>query len=174
MRPRLLAAIALLAAGCGIDPPAYPPPIQRSAAAAAGPLAYRHFLAMNDPGAERFFVRDVSPALENNTWRWSGERPTFRFVLQKTVGLKFMMDFSVAGAVLEKTGPQTVSFFINDRLLGRVRYATHGEQHFEKAVDPSWLKPGENTIVAAEIRPAWESPNGVKLGVILLRAGFVE
>jgi hypothetical protein len=41
-------------------------------------------------------------------------------------------------------------------------------------VDPSWVEPGEETIVAAEIRPVWESPNGVKLGVILLRVGFVE
>jgi hypothetical protein len=174
MSPRLLAALALIATGCGTDPPAYPPPIQRSAANTARPLAYRHFLAMNDPGAERFFVRDVSPALENNAWRWSGERPTFRFVLQKTEGLRFVMDFSVVGAILEKTGPQAISFFINDRLLGRARYASHGEQHFEKAVDPSWVKPGEETIVAAEIRPVWESPNGVKLGVILLRVGFVE
>lgn len=174
MRPRLLAAIALFAAGCQTDPPTYPPPIQRLTATSAGPIAFRHFLAMNDPGAERFFVRDVSPALENNTWRWSGERPTFRFLLQKTAGLKFTMDFAVAGAILEKTGPQTITFYVNDHLLGRARYATHGEHHFEQAVDPAWLKPGADTIVAAEIRPVWESPNGVKLGVILLRAGFVE
>lgn len=174
MRPRLLAALGLFAAGCQTDPPAYPPPIQRVTATAAGPVAYRHFLAMNDPGAERFFVRDVSPALENNTWRWSGERPTFRFVLRRAEGLKFTMDFAVAGAILEKTGPQTISFYVNDRLLGRARYATHGEHHFEKPVDPAWLKPGEDTIVVAEIRPVWQSPDGVKLGVILLRVGFVE
>jgi hypothetical protein len=174
MRPRPLAIMAMFLAGCQVYPDSYPPPIQRSGLASGGPAAYRHFIAMNDPDAARYFVRDVSPALENGVWRWSGQRPTFRFVLQKTGGLKFTVDFSIAGVVLETTGPQTVSFFINGKLLERVRYSSHGEQHFEKAVDPSWLKPGEDTIAAAEIHPVWESPDGVKLGVILLRAGFTE
>jgi hypothetical protein len=172
MRPRLAAA-ALLLAACRFEPEAYPPPIQRGEPALAT-RPYRHFIAMNDPDAARYFVRDVSPALENGVWRWSGERPTFRFVLRRVEGLRFTMDFSIAGAVLDETGPQTVSIFVNGRLLGRARYAEHGEQRFEKAVDPSWLKAGEDTIVTAQIEPVWVSPDGNKLGVILLRAGFVD
>jgi hypothetical protein len=168
-----LAAAAVLMAACRFEPEAYPPPMQRSEPS-AGSRPYRHFIAMNDPDASRYFLRDVSPALENNHWRWSGERPTFRFVLRQVEGLRFTMDFSIAGAVLEQTGPQTVSVFVNNRLLGRSRYSEHGEQRFEKAVDPSWLKVGEDTIVMAHVEPVWVSPDGTKLGIILIRAGFVD
>lgn len=172
MRP-LLAAAALLIAACRFEPEAYPPPIQRSDTLTPA-RPYRHFISMNDPDAMRYCLRDVSPALENGLWRWSGERPTFRFVLRQIEGLRFTMDFSIAGAVLEQTGPQTVSIFVNGRLLGRARYSEHGEQRFEKAVDPAWLKAGEDTIVTAVIEPVWVSPDGTRLGVILIRAGFVD
>lgn len=172
MKPRLAAA-ALLIVSCRFEPEAYPPPVQRGEPVVAA-RTYRHFLAMNDPDAMRYCLRDVSPALENGLWRWSGERPTFRFLLRQVERLRFTMDFSIAGAILEQTGPQTVSVFINGRLLGRARYSEHGEQRFEKAVDPAWLKAGEDTIVTVEIRPVWVSPDGAKLGVILIRAGFVD
>jgi len=170
---RRLAAAAMLVAACRFEPEAYPPPVQRSQTSLVS-RPFRHFIAMNDPDAARYFLRDVSPALENGVWRWSGERPTFRFVLREVEGLRFTMDFSVAGAVLERTGPQTVSVFINGRLLGRARYAEHGEQRFEQAVDPSWLKVGEDTIVTAHVEPVWVSPDGTKLGIILIRAGFID
>lgn len=172
MRPRLVAAVLLVAA-CRTEPEAYPPPMQRSEPSVAA-RTYRHFVAMNDPDAPRYFLRDISPALENGLWRWSGQRPTFRFVLRQVEGLRFTMDFSIAGAILQETGPQTVSVFVNGRLLGRARYSEHGEQRFEKPVDPAWVKPGEDTIVTAEIDPVWVSPDGTRLGVILIRAGFVD
>lgn len=173
MRPRLAAAVLLVAAACRVEPEAYPPPMQRGELPVAT-RPYRHFISMNDPDAMRYCLRDVSPALENRLWRWSGERPTFRFVLRQVEGLRFTMDFSIAGAVLDETGPQSVSVFVNDRLLGRARYSQHGEQRFEKAVDPAWLKAGEDTIVTAVIEPVWVSPDGTRLGVILIRAGFVD
>lgn len=85
------------------------------------------------------------------------------------------MDFSVPGATFETTGPTTVTFTINGKVLDKVRYTSFGEKHFEKAVNPSWLEAGEDTIVAAEIDPVWISPqDGTELGIILLQAGFVE
>ena len=166
--------LLLAASSCSPYPDSYPPPIQRGPITDDEALGFRQSLAMNEPGAEAFFVRDIR-ALEGGAWRWTGPRPTLRFVLRKTEGLRFSMDFSVAGITFEQTGPVTVSVLINGKLLGRQRYDTFGEYHFEKPVDPSWLKAGEDTIVEAVVEPPWVAPSdGTKLGVILSRAGFVE
>lgn len=170
-----LATLAVLTAGCTDYPESYPPPIQRQPAEGTAAAGFRHVVAMNDPDAEAYFVQDISPALESDTWRWSGQRPTLRFVLEKVEDLEFAMDFSIPGVTFEETGPLTISFLINGRLLEKVRYDSYGEKRFEKAVEASWLKAGEDTVVAAGIDPVWVSPkDGTKLGVILVQAGFVE
>ncbi|MCW5982414.1 MAG: hypothetical protein KIT09_30285 [Bryobacteraceae bacterium] len=169
------AAAAAALAGCERAPESYPPPFQRGAAQGGRAPQYRHFVAMNDPDASSYFVADIGAGLENGAWRWTGARPELRFVLEKVEDLKFTMDFSIAGVTFEQTGPVTISFYVNNRLLETVRYPTFGEKRFEKAVDPSWLEPGEDTIAAARINPPWISPkDGTKLGIILVQAGFIE
>lgn len=179
MSMRALAPLLALAmgplAGCNRYPDSYPPPIQRGLAQQGQTGQYRHFIAMNDPDAANYFVSDIGAGLENDSWRWTGPRPEMRFVLEQVKDLKFTMDFSIAGVTFEQTGPVTVSFFINGRLLDRVRYAAFGEQRFEKEVDPAWLTAGRDTIAAAQIDPPWVSPkDGTRLGVILVHAGFVK
>ena len=171
----LVAALMIAAApACNRYPESYPPPEQRRELTAAEAGEAKSFVEMNDADAESYFIRDVR-GLEANQWRWTGERPTLHFVLDSVENLKFAMDFAVAGAVIEQTGPLTVSFLVNGKLLDRIRYATHGEKHFEKPVDASWLEAGGDTIVSAELDKAWVSPaDGVKLGIILKRAGFVK
>lgn len=171
----LVAAVTLSALSCTSYPDSYPPPIQRGPSNGAGSAGFRHFVAMSDPGAEACFVQDISPALEANSWRWTGQRPTLRFVLEEVEELKFTMDFSVPGVTFKETGPATISFFVNGNLLDKVRYNSYGEKHFEKAVDSSWLEAGVDTVVVAEIDPVWVSPkDGTKLGIILVQAGFVK
>ena len=91
---------------------------------------------MDDPEAPSYFVKDISPSLEGNTWRWTGKRPTVKVLLPKTTGLKYVADFVIHAIVLKQTGPITVSFFIGDRLLGRVRYTTEGPRHFKSRSIP--------------------------------------
>jgi len=169
--------VAVMVAGmssCQRYPESYPPPEQRQPLTAAEAGEEKSFVEMNAADAASYFVRDVR-GLEANQWRWTGQRPTLHFVLDQVENLKFVMDFAVAGAVLEQTGPLTVSFRINGRLLARETYATHGEKHFEKPVQASWLEAGGDTIVSAELDKVWVSPtDGVKLGIILKRAGFVK
>ncbi len=170
-RPLLL---ALLLAACNRYPESYPPPEQRQPPTAEEAGEAMEFVAMNDPDAESYFVRDIR-GLEAGSWRWTGQQPTLRFALDHTNNRQFVMDFAVADAALRETGPITITVFVNERLLDRMRYQTHGEKHFEKAVDPSWLEAGEKTTVEIALDKVWVSPtDGTRLGVILLRAGFVD
>lgn len=167
--------VALAAAGCVEIPNTYAPPVQRRPFEIPEPGGVRHFIAMNNPAASAHILSDISRTPEEGAWRWTGQRPTLRFRLPANKRLRLVMDFSIAEATFASTGPLTISYFINGRLLDRVRYDSHGVKHFEKRLDPGWVVKGEDTIVAAELDKIWVAPDdGAKLGVILVRAGFLD
>lgn len=130
---------------------------------------------MNDEDAESHFVKDIIHALEGGSWRWCEKRPTVKILLVKTQGLKFTTDFTIWKGCLEQTGPETISFYIGDKLLDKVRYDTPGYKHFEKRVNPAWLQTSEDTLVSEEIDKVYVDPHdGTKLGFILTNLGFVR
>ena len=74
-----------------------------------------------------------------------------------------------------KTGPLTISFLVNDRVLDRVRYDHDGVQHFEKPVPAGWVTAGQDVTVGADIDKPWTPPDGgPKLGIILMRIGLTQ
>jgi hypothetical protein len=174
LEPILLAAAAILSAGCSREPEAYPPPFQRPPLGGQQQAVGR-FVKMTDDNAGLYFVRDIQDSLEGSGWRWAHDRPELRFMLDKTAGLSYSMDFSFPENNFKQTGPVTVTFFVNGRQLDRVRYTTPGDKHFQKAVPAGWLRTGEYTLCRAEVDPPWVAPSDKAwLGFVLLRAGFVE
>ncbi|HEX8984899.1 MAG TPA: hypothetical protein VF767_05705, partial [Bryobacteraceae bacterium] len=116
----------------------------------------------------------VSERIEGTGWRWTREQPRLCFLLPHARGWAFSMDFSFPVRNFEDTGPVTVTFLVNGRVLDKVRYTQPGEQHFEKAVPAAWLRAGEETVAGADIDPPWIAPSDkVRLGFVLHRAGFV-
>jgi hypothetical protein len=167
-----IALVPLVWLGCARIPDLHPPE-QRPAAPASWeldpPLA-----EMGAADAAEYIVRDVGAGEKGGAWRWTFERPELRFILNSTRGQRFQADFGVIAATLAQTGPITVSFEVNGRLLGRIRCATPGDRHFEQPVPAEWLSTREYTRVAIQVDPLFVAENGVKLGVPLHRAGFVE
>lgn len=172
LRASILIVLAL-ALGCNRYPDSYPPPEQHEPLAEREVRSAKSFVAMNDPDAESYFVRDIR-GLEAGQWRWSGAEPTFHFVLDETRNLKFLLEFAIAGATFKDTGPVSLTVVINDHVLGETRYNEPGDYVFEAPVDPAWLESGGDTLVKVTIDPSWTSPDNTQLGVILARAGFVE
>src|SRR5579863_4660726 len=121
-----------LLCGCGNLPEPYAPPAQRPLFEA--PPEGPRILNMSDADAEIHFVNDVSPELEGSTWRWTGKRPTIRLRTGSNPKLAYSIDFAIAGATFEHTGPVTLSLFVNDRLLDRIHYASPGRRRIEKPV----------------------------------------
>jgi len=158
---------------CNRQPEWYRVPEQRKPMALPAAPAISPVVNMNDPDAPDHFVKDISSGVEAATWRWTGKRPTVKILLTKTTGLKYVIDFAIAGVTLKQTGPVTVSFFVADRLLDKARYETEGNKHFEKPVDSDWLQTATETEVSAEVDREFVSPeDGTKLGLILTRIGF--
>jgi hypothetical protein len=163
-----------LLCGCGNLPEPYAPPAQRPFFEASTEAA--RILNMADADAGRHFVQDIDAELQGNTWRWTGKRPTIRLRPNSNQNLMYSIDFAIAGSTLQQTGPVTLSFFVNDHLLDRVRYATPGSRRFQKPVPTEWLEPDENATLAAEIDKVWTSPppGGARLGFILVSLGFEQ
>lgn len=165
--------VCVLLTACNRQPEWYPVPEQRKPISLPPPTPGSLIVNMNDPDAAGHFVRDISPALESETWRWTGKRPTVKILITQTTGLKYVIDFALAGMTLKQTGPVTVSFFVDDKLLDKVRYDTEGNKHFEKAVDPGWLQTGNETEISAELDKVFVAPGDkTVLGLILTRIGF--
>jgi hypothetical protein len=176
MRPLLAAVFAamLAASGCQNMPDPYPPPEQRPAAESFVPLRLQAVVDMGDADSGRHFVQDIT-GLDGGTWRWSGKRPTVRVKAHTTENLRYTIDFAIADATLKVTGPVTVTFLVNDRVLDKAHYDHAGNQHFEKAIPAGWVTAGQDVTVGAEIDKVWTPPDkGPVLGMVLVRIGIMQ
>ena len=157
--------------GCGNLPGPYSPPTQRPFF--EGPPETARVLNMDDADAESHFVRDISTLLEANAWRWTAKRPTIRLRVSSNQNLAYFIDFTIGAEALQHTGPVTLSFFVNNHLLEKIRYTTPGRRSFEKPVPAAWVDPNDNVILAAEIDKLWMPPAGRQAaGVHPGSAGF--
>jgi hypothetical protein len=148
----------------------YPPPIQASPPCGVDPAKLGSFVRMSDPGAPPHIVRDILV-----TDRWTYDRPTLLFGVDKREELKFVMHFLIPDVVLSQTGPLTLTVWINGRRLGQQICKTPWtEQTFEQSVPADFFGPYR--VAAVEIRTDkhFITPEeGVKLGFLLVDAGFV-
>jgi len=171
-----LGLILLLLSSCGAPAPeSSAPPLQRRLPPGAEPRAVGSFVSMNDADADAHIVRDVSPGGDGSPWRWTFQRPELRFWVESVERQRLLVEFAIAENTFKATGPVTVSFFVNGRLLGRHHCPKPGQYRFQKAVPPEWLRTDDFTLVAAEADRHWVAlEDGARLGFILSRIGFVR
>jgi hypothetical protein len=106
--------------------------------------------------------------------RWTNQNPALRFHVRRASDRRLRVDFVIAHATMKVTGPVTIVFKVNDRPLDTVRYDVAGEKTFEKPVPSGWLTAGATATASLEIDKVWVAGNdGARLGVMLLRAGFL-
>ena len=169
-----LICAALIASACGNAPRSLAPPVQRQPLEEFRPYRVSAIIDMSDEDAKRHFVRDIT-SYASPTWRWTGQHPALRVRMRSAENLRYTVDFSVPEEMLRDTGPLTVSFLVNDRVLDRVRYNHDGAQHFEKPVPDGWVIAGQDVTVGADVDKTWTpSAGGPKYGIILTRIGLTQ
>lgn len=167
-------AASLGLCACQNMPEPYAPPEQRPPVEDFRPYRISQMIPMSGADAPSHFVQDISDNLEGS-WRWAGQRPVVRVRIRTNEHLKYVIEFALPEATLRDTGPVTLSFFVNDRLLDRVKYSSPGQLRFEKPVPPEWIAPDQDAILAAEIDKLWVSKtDGARLGFILTRIGLTQ
>ena len=170
----LMCAVVLTSSACQNMPGPFAPPVQRRPLDDFRPYRMSAIVNMADDDAKTHFVQDIT-SIQTSMWRWTGKRPTVRVRMRSAENLRYTIDFAVVETTLLATGPVTVSFLVNDRVLDRARYSRAGSQHFEKPVPAGWVAAGQDVTVGAEVDKLWISPeDGTKLGLILVRIGLTQ
>ena len=155
-------------------PGPFAPPVQREPLEDFRPYRFSAIVDMSDEDAKAHFVQDFTPS-PASTWRWTGKRPTVRVRMRASEKLRYTIDFAIGETMLLNTGPLTISFFVNDVVLDRVRYVHDGNQHFEKAVPARLVTEGQDVRIGAEIDKTWVPPEGgPALGILLIRIGLTQ
>ncbi len=166
------APVALSLALLACAPPDYPVP-EQSPSFENFPTRSVHVVDFGLPGADAYIVRDIIPG-SDPSWRWTFQRPAVKQRIGVRRDLTYVADFTVARETFQVTGPVTIAFTVNGRLLDRVRYDSPGAHHFQKSVPSDWLQPHQDAIVGAEIDKVWISKaDGARLGFIVSRIGLV-
>jgi len=152
----------------------FPPPVQRTPLIVPKPGSLGHFVSMSDANADAYLVKDVATS-GPGTWRWAHDHPVLRFAVPNVPRLKFAMDFAIPERTMRDTGPVTLTFTINGKVLDRLRCQQAGEQHYAHDVPSGWLHANAINLVGIDPDPVWVSKaDGGRLGFILSSAGFTE
>ncbi len=169
-----IAILPLLLCSCERLPDNFPPPEQRPPLSQTpSPDPANLMVEMDDPECALHIVKDIYDS--STTWRWTAKQPTVKVLVFATDDVKLSTDFAIWDEGFKQTGPIELSFFVNGRLLDKVKYSTPGNKHFEKLVPPGWLSTETETIISLDVDKLYVAPqDGVKFGVILTRIGFVR
>ncbi len=128
---------------------------------------------MDDPDADAFLVRDISP--EHGPTRWAFLHPELRFRLKDARHLKFAAEFAIPEVTFRVTGPVTVSCAVNGKTLVIIRCDHAGDYRVEHAVPNGLVEPGQVIRVTFEANPRWVSPDdGAQLSFLLRASGFTQ
>ena len=87
---------------------------------------------------------------------------------------KFVMDFALPEPTFRVTGPVTLTFSLNGRLLDKQRFAEMGQQHYEHEVADGLLRFGAINLVSIDADKVFVAGDGVRLSFPFSRVGFVE
>jgi hypothetical protein len=154
-------------------PDPYAPPEQRQPFENFTPYRINRIVSMSDGDAEAHFVRDIQGL--SGSWRWTGKHPEIHVFLRTNKMLHCVVEFSIAEATFKDTGPLTLTFYVNDRVLSTERYNAPGPQLFDKPVPPDFVEAGKDATVGVEVDKPWISPSDhAALGIILTRMGLAQ
>ncbi len=164
---------AALTLSCGRSARVYRMPEQRSLDLGPDPGGLGSFIAMDDPIADEYIVKDISPGRDFR--RWAFIAPELRFRVKDTGNLKFAAEFTVPDVTYKVTGPVIVSCSIDGRKLETLRCDHPGDYHLEASVPDGWVQPGATVHVTFSAAPRWISPeDGAQLSFLLRSAGFTR
>jgi len=173
--PRIAPTIflaALCATGCGQV--FLPPPEQRVEA----PHQVKELLDMTGGRSEEAWgsvVSGIDKAFQPGAdWRWASERSVFRFKLDEFTGWSLSVRLTGARAVLDKTGPQRVTFQVNGHVAGAATVDADRSYQLSFPVDAAVLKSAAPIVVTMDAGPCLIQPYGPPYCVLLHSIGFQQ
>lgn len=171
-RALLLAPLLALAA-CSSYPEPFHPPVQRQPLDTDAPGRLNHSIAMSEPIAMRHVVSGVLPELHDGSWRWTLQRPVFRFSVPTTQGLSLQADITVPDVAFQKTGPVNITVWVESNKLDVIHFDKDAKILWRKPVPAEWLSSERPVQVTLEIDKMMRSGDQA-WGFIVTTIGFVQ
>jgi hypothetical protein len=169
----IVGGISVLTGSCGRSPVTFAVPVQKPLDLGKDPEGLGPFIAMDDPSADEYIVRDINPGRDPH--RWAFLHPEMRFRIPEAGYSKFALEFAIIDVTYKVTGPVTVSAAIDGKDLGSIRCDHPGDYRMEKPVPPGLLTPGKEVHVTFNAHPRWVSPEDrAELSFYLRSAGFIR
>ncbi|HEX5227274.1 MAG TPA: hypothetical protein VFW44_06165 [Bryobacteraceae bacterium] len=130
-------------------------------------------MTVGKPGVAQYIVNGVLVGDDKAKGFWTLDQAELQFRLATVQDHVFRERYFLPRETLQVTGPLVVDFYVNDHHLDKAQFAKDGIVVYEHAVPAEWLKSTELTRVKMVFHNPYVNPqNGVKLGVLLMSAGF--
>jgi len=106
------------------------------------PAVHSHSFTMRNVDATRQLAAGIHD-VENNAWRWTAGE--FSIVLAtprgaSTRGADLVFGFHIPDAILRRTGPVTLTAYLNAAEVGARTYTAAGAQRFSAMIPPELLR----------------------------------
>ena len=134
-----------------------------------GPYAF-----FGQPGSSIHIASGLSGDIMSGAWRWAFPKVEVRFYLPSKSGWSAKMEFAIAKSILDQTGPQTLTVFVNNNKADELHYDHDGNYVWKKPVPEEWLAPAGMNYIRVETDKSATDPLGHPLSFIMSRAGFVR
>lgn len=130
-------------------------------------------VSMDSAELDAYILSGVSTVGPKTPMRWTAEKVEFRFQLDSLSQNRFFAEFQLPPETFRE--PVTLTLFVSGKQAGSARFQTPGDQRWELAVARELLEVGKPLLVTLVIDKPYVSPkDGVKLGLLLKRAGFTS
>ena len=150
---------------------AQPETISNGDVAQSQPVVHSHAFTMRNVDATRQLAAGIY-GVENGEWRWTAGE--FSIVLAtprgaSTRGADLVFEFFIPDGNLHRTGPVTLTAYLNEVEIGATTYTTPGAQRFSAMAPPELIR---QSPVVIDFHLDRNVPSGVletrELGVVAL------
>jgi hypothetical protein len=170
--PICIAALVLSLTGC--SPVYLPPPPQRS----EQPHRLMEILDMTGGRPAETWgsvVSGMHTSFDPHAdWRWAAESVVFHFKVDEPAGWSLSARITAAQSILDKMGPQRVTFEVNGETVGTLRLDASRHYDLSFPVEAAVLKRSSPIVVRMDTGPCLAQQYGPPYCVLLHKIGFVS
>jgi hypothetical protein len=171
---RVAAAILALAlCGCTPLPTSYPVPEQRPLLDGPEPGPLEAFVPFADSRTPDYLLEGFLDAAPGQTWRWTGKKAFLKVRLGDVENLHLVWEFALPEESYRPLLPVTVTYWVNEKVAGKVTYAKAGVVRHVQPVEPALLVANGENRIGIEMDKVYVAPEDkAELGMVVSGAGF--
>ncbi|MBN9658204.1 MAG: hypothetical protein J0H49_08490 [Acidobacteria bacterium] len=117
-------------------------------------------------------LSDILTGGDDSEYRWTNQHPRVQCWLEDDGPWLLSVDVIVVGDVMKKTGPQTLTFLVNDVVVGTEVLKEPTGYTLEYKVPPAALAAKQPVKAGFDIDKVLVASDGTKLGLLVKSIGF--